>query len=253
VKAGEEGEQDINEMARFSTWELDKRRYATFLGFEPDNAVHRNEIAATRQAVHRQIADAASGLIFIKTHNALVMDRGHSTVNFDVTAGAVYVVRNPLDVAVSYAHHAGCDIDQAIKHMALQGAETHGNPKAIYEVPGSWSQNVWSWTRMPHRALHMVRYEDMIADPHHAFALMAEHLTLHPSARELAKAVELSSFARLQAQERTNGFRERSPNSTAGFFREGRAGQWREVLTATQIDAIARDHREQMERFDYLP
>src|SRR5450756_1897324 len=91
VKAcsGEADEQDINEMARFSTWELDKTRYAHFLGFEPDNAVHRSEIASVRHAVHQQIADSAEGLIFIKTHNSLVVDRGCPTVNFAVTSGAI--------------------------------------------------------------------------------------------------------------------------------------------------------------------
>ena len=161
----ESGEQDINAMSRFSTWDLDKKRYAELLGFEPDNAAHRNEIAATRLAVHRQIADAAQGLVFIKTHNALVMDRGHSTINFAVTAGAVYVVRNPLDVAISYAHHAGTSIDSAIARMAVADAETPGSDATIYEVQGSWSQHVFSWTRNSHRALHVVRYEDMLADP----------------------------------------------------------------------------------------
>jgi hypothetical protein len=58
---GERDEQDINEMARFSTWDLDINRYAHHLGFTPDNAVHRNEIAATRHAVQQEVADAAEG------------------------------------------------------------------------------------------------------------------------------------------------------------------------------------------------
>src|ERR1700726_1048049 len=202
LRTGEDGEQDINEMARFSTWDLDKKRYAKFLGFEPDNTAHRSEIAATRHAVHRQIADSIEGLLFIKTHNCLVMDRGHSTINFDVTAGAIYVVRNPLDVAISYAHHSGVTVD----------AETAGSDSAIYEVHGSWSQHVWSWTRNPHRALHVVRYEDLLADPPNAFATIARHLLLSPTRRQLARAIGRSSFARLQAQEREKAFRERPPN-----------------------------------------
>ena len=253
LRNGEGGEQDINEMARFSTWDLDKKRYAGFLGFEPDNATHRSEIAATRHAVHQQIADAAGALVFIKTHNSLVMDRGHSTVNFAATAGAVYIVRNPLDVAISYAHHAGSGIDRAIELMALPDAETDGNSNAVYEVIGSWSQHVWSWTRNAHRALHVMRYEDMLADPKKEFAALAQHLLLNPTRRHLTKAIERSSFARLQAQENEKGFRERPPNASRNFFREGRAGQWREVLTPQQIDRIVRDHGEQMQRFGYLP
>ncbi len=253
VQNGEDGEQDINEMARFSTWELDKKRYADFLGFEPDNSTHRDEIAATRHAVHQQIADSLRGIIFIKTHNCLLVDRGHSTINFAVTAGAIYVVRNPLDIAISYAHHAGSSIDEAIERMSLINAETDGSEVAVYEVHGSWSQHVWSWTRKPHRALHVVRYEDMLADPQTAFAGMARHLHLTATRRQLGRAIERSSFARLKAQETEKGFRERPPNADQSFFREGRAGQWKEVLTIAQIDRIVRDHGELMQRFNYLP
>jgi hypothetical protein len=253
LRNGEHNEQDINEMARFSTWDLDKKRYSKFLGFEPDNAKHRSEIAATRHAVHQQIADSTQGIVFIKTHNCLVMDRSHSTVNFAVTAGAIYIVRNPLDVAISYAHHAGTTIDQAIEAMSLTDAESRGQDDTVYEVIGSWSQHVWSWTRNPHRALHVTRYEDILADPEKAFAALAKHLLLNPTRRHMAKAIERSSFARLQAQESEKGFRERPPTADRNFFREGRAGQWKDVLTQAQVDRIVRDHGDQMGRFGYLP
>lgn len=249
----EPGQQDINEMGRFSTWELDKSRYAEFLGFEPDNAAHRAEIAATRHAVHRQIADSAQGVVFVKTHNGLVTDRGHATINFAVTAGAVYVVRNPLDVAISYAHHSSVSLDAAIDRMGVADAETPGTDTSVYEVQGSWSQHVWSWTRHPHRALHVMRYEDMLADPQKTFGALARHLRLDPTRHHLTRAVARSSFASLQAQEEEKGFRERPPTADRSFFREGRAGQWREVLTTHQIDRVVRDHGEQMQRFGYLP
>ncbi len=248
LRNGESGEQDINEMARFSTWELDKKRYAHFLGYEPQNDQHRREIAATRHAVQQQIADSVDGVIFIKTHNSLVMDRGHPTINFAVTAGALYVVRNPLDVAISYSHHAG-----AIVRMGEKDAENHGSDLAVYEVHGSWSQHVWSWTRNPHRALHVVRYEDMLTDPRKTFAGILEHLRLTSTRRHLLKAIERSSFAKLQAQELEKGFRERPPKADQNFFREGRAGQWKDVLTPAQVDRLVRDHGEQMQRFGYLP
>jgi hypothetical protein len=250
---GESDEQDINEMARFSTWDLDKKRYAHFLGFEPDNAIHRSEIAATRHAVHQEVADGTEGLIFVKTHHALVMDRGHATVNFAATSGAVYIVRNPLDVAISYARHAGGPIDDVIEHMSMKDAETDGSDTAVYEVHGSWSQHVWSWTRNTNRALHVMRYEDMLAEPEKAFAALARHLLIDFTPQQLQTAIEHSSFARLQAQEKKSGFRERPPTADGNFFREGRAGQWRDVLTSTQINRVVRDHGEQMRRFGYLP
>ena len=253
VRNREADEQDINEMAQFSTWELDKKRYAHFLGFEPDNALHRREIAATRHAVHQQVADAAEGLIFVKTHNCLVMDRGYATVSFAATAGAVYIVRNPLDVAISYAHHGGRSIDDAIEYMSIADAETDGSDISVYEVHGSWGRHVWSWTRNENRALHVMRYEDMLAEPRKTFAALARHLGIDFTPRQLKEAIERSSFARLQAQEKANGFRERPSYADQNFFREGRAGQWKGVLTSIQVERIVREHGEQMRRFGYLP
>jgi hypothetical protein len=93
----------------------------------------------------------------------------------------------------------------------------------------------------------------MLADPEKAFAALARHLLLDSTRRQLAKAIERSSFARLQAQELERGFRERPPTADQNFFREGRAGQWKDVLTPAQVDRIVRDHGEQMRRFGYLP
>jgi hypothetical protein len=253
IRSGEAGEQDINQMSRFSTWDLDKRIYAKYLGFEPDNEKHRKEIAAIRHRVHQHIADSADGLVFVKTHNAMLMDRGHSAINFAVTAGAVYVVRNPLDVAISYGHHMGKPVDIAIEMMAMPDMETDGSDRATYEVYGSWSRHVWSWTRTPHRAVLVMRYEDMLADPTRTFGGLARHLLLDPTPDQLREATELPSFERLQAQERERGFRERPEGSDGNFFREGRAGQWKEWLTQAQVDRIVRDHGEQMRRFGYLP
>jgi hypothetical protein len=144
-------------------------------------------------------------------------------------------------------------IDQAIDSLAEVGAETHGSDVGVYEVHGSWSQHVWSWTHAPHRTLWVVRYEDMLADPNKTFGEIAQHLRLNATRRELKRAIERSSFARLQAQERDKGFRERPPYADQNFFREGRAGQWKEILTPAQIGRIVRDHGEQMQRFGYLP
>ncbi|MGP0095207.1 MAG: sulfotransferase domain-containing protein [Xanthobacteraceae bacterium] len=251
ILSGERDEQDINAMGRFSTWEIRKLNYTEALGFEPTEE-HRNEVAAVRHQVQRRIADENDGLVFIKTHQALVVDRGASTINFAVTSGAIYIIRNPLDVAISYAHHMNRSIDDAITTMGIDGAETAITDKAVYEVYGSWSQHVLSWTRSAHPAIYVMRYEDMVSAPESTFDGLVKHLLLEANPAQLAEAIDRSSFDRLRAQEEKDGFRER-PKDAQRFFREGRSGQWREVLTTAQIDRIVHDHGEQMARFGYWP
>lgn len=245
------GLASINNMSEFTTWEVNAEHYERFLGKPPKEA-SRAEIAATRPKVQAMVAESVEGLAFVKTHNALVTDRGVPTINFSVTSGAIYIVRNPLDVAISYAHHMSRSIDQTIVAMATADFETQVNEKVVYEVYGSWSQHVATWTKKPHRAIYVMRYEDMLERPIETFGSLARHLLLTPSQEQLERAMELSSFGRLKQLEQEEGFVER-PANVDKFFREGRSGQWREKLTEAQIRRITEAHAEQMHRFGYLP
>jgi sulfotransferase family protein len=122
----------------------------------------------------------------------------------------------------------------------------------VNELYGSWSQHVLSWTRKPHRAIYVMRYEDMLHEPKKTFGALARHLLFKPDDAQLADAIDRSSFERLREQEEKDGFRER-PEKAERFFREGRTGQWKDVLTPQQVQRIVDAHGEQMQRFGYLP
>jgi hypothetical protein len=251
ITSGESQKLELNAINRFSHSADFQVYFDEILGFKP-RAQHREEIAATRHQVQQKIADAYEGLIFLKTHNALVIDRGHCVINFAVTSGAVYIVRNPLDVTISLANHSGYGIDKAIETMASENVESTVDDLRIHEVWSSWSRHVESWTRKPHPAIRVMRYEDMLADPRSSFTGLARHLQLNATPDQIALAIERSSFDNLQDEEARTGFAER-PKEADRFFREGRVGQWREVLTPQQVDRIAGAHREQMARFGYWP
>lgn len=247
---GRDDEYDINKINEFTTWDISARAYKRHMNETPSSE-NKALIAATRPKVQADIVARTNGLAIVKTHHALVEDRGYPVINFAVTSGAVYVVRNPLDVAISYAHHMGSDIDHAIENMGTENYETPVTEHSVYEVYGSWTQHVSSWTRRPHRAIHVMRYEDMLDDPKGTFANLARFLLLNPTPEQLDTAIDRASFKRLQEQEKAHGFREK-PERAKSFFREGRAGQWREQLSRRQIRKIVKAHGKQMKRFQYL-
>lgn len=242
---------DINRLNQFSTWELNAKHYEELLG-KPVADMTREDVASVRHEVQAQLAERANGIAFVKTHHALVLDRGRPAINFDVTSGAIYIVRNPLDVAISFSHHMNVDIDTAIAKMAMDGLETAMSEKSVYEIYGSWRQHVESWTRKPHRTIYVMRYEDMLEKPEETFGGLARHLRIAPTTAQLETAIELSSFEKLKEQEEAEGFREK-PEHAERFFRKGTAGQWREDLTAAQVRRIISDQRTQMDRFGYVP
>ena len=243
--------QDINAVSEVSIWDVSGKRYKELLGKTPKEA-GKSAIAAARPRVQMAIADHLPGLSLVKTHNALVMDRGYPAINTNVTSGAVYIVRNPLDVAISFAHHLGSTIDDAINRMATEHSETDLTEESVHEIYGSWSQNVYSWTRKSNPAIFVMRYEDMTLRPEQTFGALACHLLMQPSKTQLKAAVELSAFNRLREQEDKNGF-SMKPHTAKRFFRKGQVGEWRETLSDNQVRSIIDRHREQMLRFGYVP
>ncbi len=210
------------------------------------------DVSRLRPRVHETIARGQKGSAFCKTHNALMTVRGHPTVNMAVSSGAIYIVRNPLDVTLSFADFMGVAVDGAIDLMATEYLESDFDDRNVPNILGSWSQHVASWTATGNRRVHVVRYEDMLARPARTFGAVARFLELKPPRARLDRAVRNASFRVLAAQERKRGFSERSGNQER-FFRKGVAGEWKTGLTAEQTARVVEAHREQMARFGYLP
>ena len=159
-----------------------------------------DEIAAMRLKVHENIAATVPGSIFCKTHCALFELNGRMTVNVASSAGAIYIVRNPLDVALSFADYLGVEVDIAIKVLGERFFELPRNGDAVTSPLGSWSQNVESWTGNPNPALHVVRYEDMLDQPVTAFGGLTKFLGVPAPPDRLEKAIQHASFDELRTQ-----------------------------------------------------
>jgi hypothetical protein len=224
--------------------------YAKYLS-GPVTDVDPHEIAFARPKVQADIVQTNKSPVLIKTHNARIEDGGAPLINTEVSAGAIYVIRNPLDVALSFARFQATSIDQAITNIADEDFGIGTTPDAVYYLTTSWSEHVESWTAEPDPLTHVVRYEDMIEKPIETFSAMANHILMPHSREQLQQAIELASFGRLQQAEKKTGYKDK-PKDGGLFFREGRSGQWRETLTPAQVDRIISDHGEQMRRFGYL-
>jgi hypothetical protein len=242
---------DINKLMEFTAGESQTILYRQF-DPRPWTEYTRDDVAKLRPQVHRELTKFFPDTVFAKTHNALLEDRGYPTVNMEVTVGAIYVVRNPLDVAISYSHHLRLPVDEIIEVMKTKGAMTAPSEKHVYEFMGSWSQHVESWTGKPNPRLHVVRYEDLLESPFKGFGGVTKFLGINAPRDRLDKAIKQSSFKVLKNQEKTKGFIER-PEKAEAFFRKGEAGQWRRDLTPEQVKRVVDEHREQMSRFGYVP
>ena len=247
--AGQGAPADINLLntAQFASRELLDRT----IGWKT-SALDTAEWAALRLPTQEVLA-AQPSQVPIKTHEVFADPRdGRALFSPRASRCAIYVVRNPLDVAVSLSHYWGNSVDAAITFMNDARAELTFAPNEpqLSQLLCDWSTHVRSWADAPAPAVCVLRYEDMLAEPEQAFGRAALAAGLSANKEDVARAIEHSRFERLQRQEAEKGFVERTTNRI--FFRTGRSGEGREKLTARQVDLIVERHGEIMRRFGYL-
>jgi len=215
-----------------------------------------DEIDRLRPEIYAHLAEQAEETPFMKVHDAYTSnDKNIPLFPKEATVAAIYFIRNPLDVVISFADHSGWDYDTAISRMADKSFAFCGKPKRLHNQLQqkllSWSSHVKSWTEQTSFPVCVLRFEDMKQKPVEAFEKAVRFSGLEYGREEILKALEWSSFEELQRQEKENGFKEKSPISKT-FFRKGKVGSWHEELTVKQARQIIYDHREVMRRFGYL-
>jgi hypothetical protein len=114
-----------------------------------------------------------------------------------------------------------------------------------------WSGHCASWLDQLDVAVHLVRYEDLTADPVRVFSAAMAFAGRDAAEADIVRAVEFARFEQLQAQERARGFKEWRPRQGRTFFRRGQAGGWRDELSPEQARRIETAHGPMMRRLGY--
>lgn len=204
-----------------------------------------------RERVLMGIANNGADINFVKTHNENGKAFGTTLVPQKFTRSAVYIVRDPRDMVLSYARHYGMTVDRTIEAISRRDNATKADNRNVEQYIGTWSNHIKSWTGSKRFPVHLLRYEDMQNDPRTTFSGLLSFLAVPIDPVRLDRAIEHSSFNAVRAQEDKSDFIERSENAEK-FFHTGTSGHWRESLTDEQAAAIADRHGDAMRRHGYL-
>lgn len=206
-----------------------------------------------RSAVIEQLARESESTIFWKTHEIFQLERDRcASFGRRSSARVIYLVRDPRDVACSYAHHLGESLDDTIDRMSSPDhcSRFKRGGLVIEEPMGTWSQHVMSWLMQTRLPVHRIRFEDLLCDPVREFSKSLSFAGLEYSASEVSEAVNTTQFEMLQAQELKAKFHER-PQTSVAFFRSGKSGGWRNELSVAQVTSIETEHAHAMRSLGY--
>ncbi|MEL6999786.1 MAG: sulfotransferase domain-containing protein [Pseudomonadota bacterium] len=235
----------INQLNQFSTGDVRQDFWDAAWG-----RAYQNQPIETGVALRPKVLDLIAGSKpshhFVKTHSRIDRIEGQDLIPSSVTAAAIYIIRNPFDLALSYARHLSISIDEVIERMTSPGG-VNITATQIPEFIGRWDNHVSSWTGARGLPLHLMRYEDMQADTEHSFRKLLEFLQIPQDMGGLRRAIRASSFKELQKQERSEGFGEK-PAGMDRFFASGTTGGWRSALSADQVRRIGDEFQLALER-----
>lgn len=147
---------------------------------------------------------------------------------------AVFLIRDPRDVAISAAHYKGMTVDQVMYGMV------HGT---LFGMP-PWKEytNAWIKLSLERSSITAVRYEDMVSWPELTLRDLLGALNLAARGELVKRAVAEQSITAKRAYVEANGdgmIGGRELNLK--LLRRGTAGQWRGELSSAQND-YARKH-----------
>lgn len=238
----------LDDLTKFALSDNSLRPLEDYLGRSP-NGMTFEEVKQVKLALHRFIVDRLGNNVIIKSHSNTHYRDGRPAINWEVSSAAVYVMRNPLDVAISFSHHFGVSIDDAIKAMNSR-LHVGNNPNSLPTYQGSWREHVDNWLNRHDLKKIVLRYEDLLSNPLSEFTRLARFMNVQDSAT-IKRALEESAFERLKRSESKGGFEEKSPKAES-FFRQGKDGQWRDILSDRQVERIIDANEDIMGLCGYL-
>ena len=235
--------------------EREKRMYGRFeelkINFENFSDISKNWINM------QLMINLNNKINYLKTHNAMCTVNNYKFTNLENTLGAIYIVRDPRDVLVSYSNFLNKSVDEILKKMisndSYEGAELKSK---VYKksLLGSWSNHYNSWKNYKSREKIIIKYEDMINNTSSTFLKVLTYLKriikIEIDQNKMHNAIEETSFENLRSLEMSEGFK--TNPSKNPFFRKGVVGDWREKLSKDQVEKIESAFKDEMIELGYL-
>ena len=229
---------------------------------------NENEVLKNYIKVQKNINERyKNSLFFLKTHSTMQTINGFSFTDYKNTLGAIYIVRDPRNVASSYANHYNTSVEQSVKDMIsktyLKGMKDYQDfEENVLTHLGTWSDNYNSWKKQKKSNKYLlIKYEDLVTDTNEVFHNVLQFIgnlmnkNIKIDYNKFDNAIKTTSFENLQKLEKENGFIESikyNQNDNVTFFKKGIQRDWKDSLPEKLIQELEMNFSKEMKEIGYL-
>jgi len=226
------------------------------------NIADPHEIAKSHIRVQEFINKDKKSFKFLKTHSSFVKMDGFSFTDLANTLGVIHIVRDPRDVAISFAHHFNQSIKKTIEYINKDFVLDGDIKDRVPVYTGSWSLNYNSWKTFDKTEKYLlIKFEDLIKDKEDCFKKILNFIKVLTKSnfeindKKIKKILQEIEFEKLKKLEEKEGFNEAMTDKTGNkirFFREGKSKNWKKTLDPiirTSIEAVC---QKEMKELGYL-
>tara|TARA_B100001250_G_scaffold374642_1_gene361607 strand:+ start:3981 stop:4913 length:933 start_codon:yes stop_codon:yes gene_type:complete len=202
---------------------------------------------------------------FVKTHNCLCEYKGSKFTTKKQTLGAIYIVRDPRNIATSMTHHYSLSYDQAITKLIDKNSslleKSFDHDYSNFTFLGSWSNHYKSWQNNKEFETLFIKYEDLENNKYETFkkiVLFINKLTNKDSKideKKLLNSINSTSFINLKNKELNEGFEESVVSRKTGkklrFFNLGYSNRWQNILPKDTLNKINHNLHNELIELNY--
>ena len=198
---------------------------------------------------------------FLKTHNANCKINNNFFTTSEVTAGVIYIVRDPRDVVCSASTHFDLSVEETKNVLFDRYGQTLArieNPNEMTTFLGSWSDNLNYWLNF-NRNILLIKYEDLVLKKKDIILKILDYLNLffpiNISQQKLDNCLRTTSFKNVVSLEEQGKFGESvksKDDKKIRFFNKGIVGGWRDVLDKKVAREIEFKFKKEMIDLGYL-
>lgn len=244
------GGLNIDQVVQYGSGEKNEAIWRAVTGLAPERRPLDAFIQAMPQYYRIVRSSPGFGPLVMKSHTINTPINGKSPFDILPHDKVIYIVRHPMDVAISGANYNAIPLETMVEAMLLPGFYSN-LPIGTYEVTGSWGEHVTHWRRETRCPVLVVTYRDLVGRTPEALSRMVEFIWGEADPARIAHAVEHSEFERQKAAESETGFKGAPPSFQGQFFREGRPGQWREAMPSALAERIEAAFGELMDEYGF--